>query len=188
LSTHCLRLRECAKEHCEGRSGDALCIFLSTHLCICDQEASSHGTASLKALNDAFAAKMAEVYSCYKHRAIREEASKISSLWIEAFNSYMDGSASVIVLARMATAHILGDLEGVLFLNPVSRDEYDQVFDDIAHCVATTTNEAIPQETFLDQLYRLMQPVLDPARDHAIWMMRNIAWNMFEQRLRFSRG
>lgn len=111
LSNQRLRLRKCAEEHCEARNSDALCIFLRTHLCICEREASSHRTPSLKELNAAFAAKMAEIYNCYKLRANKEEAAKMPPLWVAAFNSYMDGSPVLIVLAQMAMAHILGDLE-----------------------------------------------------------------------------
>lgn len=140
----------------------------------------------MNALNAAFASKMAEVYHCYKRRSVKKENVKISPLWVKAFNAYMDDSAVIIVLAQMAAAHILGDLETLIFLNPVTREEYDQVFDDIADCVAITTNGQISSGSFIDQLYRCMQPVVDPFRNWAVSTMRKRAWHMYEERIRFS--
>src|SRR5712691_1693614 len=186
-SPSCATLRACAEEHCDGRISDALCVFLQTHLCICDRESSSpHNTPALRALNDAFAEKMAEVSASYKLRSDGNELKKLSTLWVDAFNAYLDRTPFVVVLARMAVAHILGDLECVLFLNPVTREEYDRVYDDIADCVARLSRGLVQHGNFLEILYGLMQPVVDPARNYAIWMMRSLAWDLYQQRLRLS--
>ncbi len=122
----------------------------------------------------------------YKLRSDGNELKKLSTLWVDAFNAYLDRTPIVVVLARMAVAHILGDLECVLFLNPVTREEYDRVYDDIADCVARSSRGLVQHGNFLEILYGLMQPVVDPARNYAIWMMRSLAWDLYQQRLRLS--
>jgi hypothetical protein len=183
-SNPCSTLLVCAEEQCDGRASDALCIFLQTHLCVCRQESSLAASEQLKALNRAFAEKMVSVYTSFKRRDDEKEALQLHPLWVNAFNLYLDDKPVVVVLASMAAAHILGDLERLLVQNPVTREEYDRVFDDIARCVNNTTKNRIQPKQFLDYLYERMRPILDPARDYSVKRMREVAWKMARERKR----
>ena len=177
----CAQLKQCATEHCaSSHRRDAFCTFLKTHICICDRESRGNRSERLKRLNHNFAREMVEVYAIFKDRKNRVE--DLPYPWVKAFNAYQDKSNRLTVLALMAAAHILGDLEGVLFFVDVTKEEYDQVYEDIVDCVSEV--EKLERETFRERLYGAMQATLDPLQNCSVWAMREIAWHKMQERKR----
>lgn len=85
---------------------------------------------------------------------------------------HRDPNDLIGLLPKMAAAHILDDLESVLFFIDVEDEEYDCVSDDIDECLRSVEFASTPDERAFHGLFnsRLVQAVWAPG----IWAFRMV--------------
>ena len=171
----CSKLVQVVREHCTATSEtDAFCIFLKTHLCIC-QDAQNHPSHAMVELNRQFVQKILAVYEDHLNSKPQQEES-----WNKALAFYKRRHSEPLqTLARMVFAHVIDDLPPVLANVEVSKADYDLFLDNILHCAEKCHCFEPYGESVIEKMVIYARSYLDP-RGHiprfAISTLRELAW------------
>ena len=139
-------------EQYEQNPRDALGIFARVHHCICSRvQRWASGPTSV--LNACFAKVFVDIHTAY----VTLDLDRLPRKWVQVLSYYDENPENfVLVLPRMANAHIWYDLRSILAKLPqeVPKNEYDKVNLDIISCLRDFAQPRC--ETILDEVVNVI--------------------------------
>jgi hypothetical protein len=170
----CANLEAKAALHCSVHSEqDAFCLFLRSHLCICEK-ARGHHSPGIRSLNRLFVERILAVAARFDNHEPQDRRA-----WTEAFAFYRRcGNTDPLgCLVRMAAAHIFADLPALLGeVDGVEKREYDEMLDVVLNCLDSCHCFEKPGDTISDRLIAYCKKRFDPTGRRTIHLMRELAW------------